>query len=315
MYRSFLPFAASVCMGFCLTSSAVDQKAVDDVISNQQSIMSKMDLKLPNSSNVAQESGSPIKKDPLSSQPIGLPKAMATVGSAVITYTPYNFQWMIFSGGWYWNSSDQYSSFYTIDQNYENYASYSASITLYIWRSTGTAYDHAVTGVTVATKNNATIYQNKTLTTFNGFTAYYNSYSYTTTYQWSVDEWHFTVAGVSYTYKIFTTVADWNANSTYYNLLKIGLFFPAQTLSKSTASIPLRPQISYYPNTNGSVTFSGLPSNAKLFIYDISGNLIRSIVGNTWDGLTDSGTRVTSGFYVTNIKMAEGESNIKIFKK
>jgi hypothetical protein len=187
-------------------------------------------------------------------------------------------------------------------------------LNLYIWRSTGTSYDHAVNGINVAISNSATIYNNKTLTTFNGYTAYYNSYSYTTTNQWSVDEWHFTVAGVSYTYKIFTTVADWNINGTYYGFLRIGLIFPASSLIKATVSTLEKPKISYYSNLNGSVTFSGLSSNSNLFIYDISGKLIRSIVGNTWDGLTNAGTKVKSGFYVTNIKM-DGESNIKILRK
>lgn len=256
-------------------------------------------------------------------QKVGLPKQGAdrallasTVGSAVITYSPYNFEWMIFSGGWYWNSTDQYSSFYSISQNYYVSLTYSAILSLSIYRTSTTAYDEAVTGIIVATTDKATILENKTQTTFNGYPAYYNSFTYTTTSSWSIDEWYFTVSGTTYRYSIFTTVADWNANKTYYNLLKIGVVLPTKTLSKSNSKSQFKPFVSYYSAPNGTINFSGLPNNnSMLFIYDIAGTLIRNLNGNTWDGLSNDGLKVTNGFYVTNIKMPEGSVSLKILKK
>lgn len=317
MNRLFTLLTVSLIVIFVSSSFAVSQIAFDEAKNYQSQMAASMEAYLSKPLTPNKTVISSVQKDPLGAESIGLPKTLATVGSAVITYSLYNFQWMIFSGGWYWSSSDQYSSFYTIDQRHDDFTSYKAFLSLWIYRTATTAYNCAVTGITIANGNSATIYENKTLTEFNGNTAYYNSYSYTSNsgYSYSVDEWYFTVSGTTYQYKIFTTIDDWNANKTLYGLLKTGLIFPIQTLTKTTTTPTAKPLISYYPNLNGSVTFSGLPINANLFIYDISGNLIRNITGNTWDGLTNAGNKVSSGFYVTNIKMSEGVSSIKILKR
>jgi len=291
--------------------STVFASEVDDLIAVQQSIMSKI-----SSHPTLSKTAADVQKVPLSDKPEGLPKVMTSVGSAVITYPPYNFEWMIFSGGWYWKSTDEYASFYSITQIYNDPSVFGAFLDLSIHRLAGTPYDHAVAGITVAVSNDATIYENKTLATLNGVSCYYNSYSYKRlSITYSVDEWHFTVGGTSYTYRIFTTVSDWNENKTYYSLLKIGLILHRAVTAKSLPAAAVKPHISYYPNLNGTVTFLGLPSSAYLYIYDMQGNLLRNLEGNTWDGLTNSGNKVTKGFYVTNIKMTDGVSNLKIFKK
>jgi hypothetical protein len=100
-----------------------------------------------------------------------------------------------------------------------------------------------------------------------------------------------------------------------YNLMKIGLILPTSTLAKANVASQEKPLISYYSNSNGSITFGGLPANANLFIYDISGNLVRNIAGNYWDGRTNSGAQLAGGFYVTNVKTSEGVSSMKVLKK
>lgn len=240
----------------------------------------------------------------------------ASVGSATISHYLYNFRWLIFSGGWYWKSTDEYSSFYYIHQSYEDFSKYGASLMLQIYRISGSPYYMASLGIDLANENNAKIYSNKSLTTFDGHTAYYNSYTYLSSgYTWSVDEWFFSDSGITYSYKIFTLLSDWVKNSTYYNFLRIGFYFKNGVSSQNESTDRTRPSISYFPKPNGSITFSGVPENSELFIYDLSGKLIQRVYGDSWNGRCRFGSKVQSGFYISNIKMPDGEVSVKILKK
>lgn len=103
-------------------------------------------------------------------------RALENVGIAHLKSTEHNFQWMIFSGGWYWRQSDEYESFYTFDQRFEDFSTLKAYFTLYVYRNSTTAFAAADIDAIVGEVRGGIFYDSLTLTTFAGHTAYKNSY-------------------------------------------------------------------------------------------------------------------------------------------
>lgn len=94
-----------------------------------------------------------------------------------------------------------------------------------------------------------------------------------------------------------------------------GIYFPSTTFAQNINIERNKPSITYYPSSSGAINFKGIPENTEMYIYDMSGRLIRNVQGSYWDGLNKSGSQVRNGYYVTNIKMPEGVVNMKILKK
>lgn len=245
----------------------------------------------------------------------GLGKTAAgAIGFAAIEAIGYTFKWMVFSGGWYWQTTDQYTTFYYLTQDNRN--TYGATLALYVDRIGTTPSEWADLVVSVAQSNNATFSSQKVLSTFAGQSAYYTSYTYTTTYTWKVESWTFQHSGQAYEYRLFTTLTDWNTYSSMYGIVKQGLFFPQSTVAKQVVTTePVKPFLDYYAAPNGSITFN-LPAHSnEIYIYDIKGKLIRSLVNTkVWDGKDALGISVSSGFYVSNIRSGGEQYRAKISK-
>lgn len=246
-----------------------------------------------------------------------LRKEAATIGYAEIKSSDYNFEWMLFSGGWYWNTSDDYSSFYDLDQDFEDFSTYNATFTLFVYRTSTTPYEAATTDINVANSLSATIYKNRVDTTFAGEQAYRNSYSYVNSgYNFSVDTWSFSNSGVTYKYRIFTLVDDWNANYSIYLLMaNLGLDFSDSPVAKRREDA-LPQMFAYHPAPGGRVHFQGTEQFDRIYIYDLAGKLIRSLSRtNAWDGLDNAGKPVRSGYYVSNLHVGDIVRNMGVQMK
>ena len=82
-------------------------------------------------------------------------------------------------------------------------------------------------------------------------------------------------------------------------------------------------QVKVYPNplnsrTQGQMTIENLTVNATIKIYNIAGDLVRTLNYTTangqtkWDGRNDSGSTVASGVYIMYINAPEGTKKIKV---
>lgn len=263
-------------------------------------IKNKMKKEYPTPSNFSNQIKKPAKPT--------LHKIMATIGSATITYSKYPFEWLIIPGGWYWESTDEYTSFYFIKQRHENFSTYKATLGLDIYKINISPLDAATAGVNRATNNNANFYEKKVKTTFNGYTAYKNSFVED---YFSYDEWYFEINNQTYTYQIFTTVNDWNENKNLYTVLTLGLILPENTLSKSNAISNKTYNISYI-NSNNITKFLNVPKNTTMNIYNIKGVLLKTLYYNQpWDGTSSKGKISPPGFYISKIN----DQSLYFYKK
>ena len=307
---------SAVCiMTVVMVSSGVSG---DELFDAQKSRFEQMAEELIARGNLAEDIGEKqqVTRDSSPDGHQALPKTVATIGSASITYPPYGFEWKIVPYGWYWESSDEIlPSFYSFTQGFKDFDVFSAFLVTEIHLNS-TAYQAAEIDMELAQSYDATMYETMTSTTFNGYPAYHNAYAYSTDLDISVDSWFFDVNGTVYAFVIFTTVQDWNENNALYLMMRSLLQFPGTTLAKTRPSQTHgKPVIQYYPAPDGSVSFSYVPHNSELFVYDLRGKLIRQLSGSTWDGLDHTGKRVSSGFYVTNIKMPQMEENVRFYKR
>jgi hypothetical protein len=80
--------------------------------------------------------------------------------------------------------------------------------------------------------------------------------------------------------------------------------------------------VKVYPNPyapgNGTLTIANLTSEAEIRIYNVAGELVRSLQYTTadgqasWDGKNDGGNGVASGVYLAFIKSGAGNKTVKI---
>lgn len=233
-------------------------------------------------------------------------------GYAEIKATDYNFSFLLFPG-WYWETTDEYTSFYVIDQKYNDFGTFGAYFSLYVYRNSTSALSAATSDLNVANSYDPVIYQDKTETTFAGQTAYWNSYSYEVgTLIFHTDTWSFSYMGVTYKYKIFAISSDWDLNKDMYLDMTNGFTF----FSNSTNAIqPVSGTnffVKTYPNpTNGEINFE---SNTNLKSYTVS-NLAGQVLYNKniddLDGYIDI-SGLAKGYYIFKFESSNGDMVRKI---
>jgi hypothetical protein len=230
---------------------------------------------------------------------------------AQIVSGTYPIRWMVISGGWYWDFDDSSAaSFYTWFQEFEDYSVYSALFALYIFTSPTTASAEAQAAVELAASLNATIFENKTADSIGtpGVPALWVSFSYQSASlgSMSVDDWYFSQGGTVYLLRIFTPLLDFTLNGDFYYLLKeVGIFFENNNLAKSVSSAGDRPFLyAYSAPGSSSIRLMGFPSDGPLYIYGLTGALLRTLPAGTrsWDGADDRGAPVAKGFYISNYR-------------
>lgn len=238
--------------------------------------------------------------------------ASGTFGFAEIKATDYNFSFLIYPG-WYWESSDEYTSFYVIEQKYNEFATYNAYFSLYVYRNSNTPLSAATSDLNVANMYNPTITQNKTETTFANQNAYWNAYSYTIgSMAFQLNTWSFSYLGITYQYRIFTSATDWNTNKELYLDMTNGFtLFPVST---NSIQIAKRPGFSVktYPNpTNGKIAYESDVNLNSCTISNLSGQvLIHKIINDLYGEIDISG--LSQGYYVLNFESNLGDKVQKI---
>lgn len=238
---------------------------------------------------------------------------------AEIRSSAYGFEWLLLSGGWYWDSDSTYVSFDEITQDFNDLDTFAATFSLLIFADALDPQTLANQDITDNSgKTNYSAVEEATETTFAGETAYYNSYAYTSAaVDWSYDKWFLVNDNVTYMFEVFTTLEDYNANATLYMLMAdVALTFSQASIGKSVADATRAPAISYYPARDGSVRFDLAGLQSDLYIYGVDGSLVRTLRGTSiWDGKDMAGRSVSTGYYVTNIKSDLGTFPLKVLKK
>lgn len=233
----------------------------------------------------------------------------------------HNFDWMIFSDGWYWESSDTLSNYYYMDQNNNDETLFLAILSLNIYKSAVSANFLANDDADYAKSKSAEIAAEQVADTVGGNNAIYNSYSFEIDeVVVSYDNWYFTNNGITYCYSILTTLEDWNENGLTYLLMQEGLVFEDLASVKHNKDNRSSMFVKYYETMAGKVNFDISYDNGnkvnEIFVYDVKGKLVRRLFNTSvWDGCDELGNKINSGFYVTNIKMKGREFRVKVFKR
>lgn len=260
------------------------------------------------------------RKAPSAAKARGIDAIAAAANSyADIRSSAYNFEWLLPSGGWYWDSDTSYSTFDVIFQEFNDISTFEATISLLVFNGSPNPQTLAQGAVDDASLEanyaaNAEVYD----TTFADNPAFYNSYAYTSSgFDWSYDQWYFINDGVTYLFEIFTTLDDWNANGPFYlTVAEVGVTFNQTGAAKQANQETSRPKISYFPTLDGRTQFTANGFGTDIYIYDVNGRLVRSLSGtNIWDGKDVSGSTVGTGFYVSNVKTPQGIYRMKMLKK
>ena len=98
----------------------------------------------------------------------------------------------------------------------------------------------------------------------------------------------------------------------HFSIFQIMEFIESSDLSK-----PMIYPNPYKPNTNlGKINFSNMPSNTDIYIYTITGELVKKLKTNEsgfvqWDSKNESNREVASGVYIVMFRSNKGEKIIK----
>ncbi len=102
----------------------------------------------------------------------------------------------------------------------------------------------------------------------------------------------------------------------YLMMAALGFDFSSSPIAKSRDDAQPRDMFAYYPAANGGVRFEGTGQFDRIYIYNLSGKLIRSLSNtNAWDGLDDAGKPVRSGYYVSNLNVGDITRSLGVQKK
>ena len=200
-----IKFMVTAVCGICFT--VMGNSLQEDMLKAQSNLEKAMIERISNETQNKKALGKTIQN---------LTTITASNCYANIQSSTYPFQWLIFTGGWYWELNDtSYAAFYDIMQYYRNYSTYNAFFHLMIYTTSTTPSAAAQVGITVANSYSATIYINQGADSIGvpKISAIRNSYAYNSGGNWSVDDWYFFYKGTTYQYRIFTTVSDWNTTS------------------------------------------------------------------------------------------------------
>jgi len=165
-------------------------------------------------------------------------------------------------------------------------------------------------------------------TTFSGYGAFLNSYSYLASgFRYAAATYHFDMSGRTYSVGVFSNVTDYNTNIAVYNLL-LSIWEPiVPTASKERQVTGKFLKLFTTPNPfqerttiNFNLNQSGL---VELGVYSMDGVLIKHLVNRhlskgqhkfTWDGRDAIGETVAKGVYITNLKGEDIEARVKLLR-
>lgn len=235
--------------------------------------------------------------------------------SARISSSTYGFEWVM-DRDIVWNYNDtSYSSFYVLDQEYNSKAVYSGMFSIWIFRTTTTAYAQAESDIEYAkTKSSYQIYNNKSSVTFCGQPAYLNKWTYLSSLGTSYvyNSWYFTKNNVVYMYSIFTTVSDWNVNNFWYTLYATGLFSFPTGVAKMPLQKTSNTTISNYPEPfNNTTTISFIldkEETVKMRVFSVDGRQVFSIDEKMKTGMNEfpvSFKNLNSGKYIVELSIGD----------
>jgi subtilisin family serine protease len=107
----------------------------------------------------------------------------------------------------------------------------------------------------------------------------------------------------------------------FYGWGRINAFKTLRLIKRGTlADFQGEYKVIAFPNpahfSNGSVTFALPPSlqgsNLSIKMYTMSGELVRTLNGNTWDGKNDAGLMVATGTYIFLVKTDSGQARGRV---